>query len=282
MLNPRQILIQARDNLEVIDTSGDYFDHVGLVDGHGKKDTVKKLVNFFSGKNMHKDGTLLKCHDIFKNLNRRVFLEGLLFTFTKEELLTLPEMNEATIDCYVTYFFSLEGLKGFANRNDFLGRIQNEGARNWYQDLSVRSIRDVKFRMTGKTADKIDILESLKDVYKKSLHIFETFSSTDPQKMKQFTDIGMFKSDKTIYDVAFKASANMIRVGELLLKNDKDNKEDFLASWGIEIEGNDPSTFFDQPLSAEASEDIDALMHQVNPVSADPDRRITTDAPKKD
>lgn len=264
MINPRSLYTQFLDNNSDTTSHSDYFNPSGLKEVFADKKKLQKLYVVKQG--LSKDGPLNQAYTSFKNINQRLIIDSMLFFFTKEDIATLPGISIEFLNAYTDYFFSLDDFDNISHRNSFLARINTPAAKAWYSSLSCRTFKDVKFRLTGRYEQKIDLQASLKDMYAKTYNMFNTFSTTDPQKLKEFADTGMFKGDKTVYDVAFKALAGAVKLADMIIKNDSDDKEDFLASWGIEVETVD-GDFFDAEQNELIEADLLELMAEVNPVS---------------
>lgn len=282
MIDPRSCFIAVLDqilptqvkNHKDILSKSDYFRSDGLLEV-GVDNIKKKRLMQVIKEDPKADKELVKCFHVFRDLNRRSFFEGLFFTFTKDEVLTLPGITNNFYTLYTEYFFNVSAFSDVIDRNEFLSRITYPSVIAWFQDLSVRTIQDVRFRLTGKVREDVDVLETLKSSYKKCLHLFDTFTTTDPEKMTRFTQTGMFGSERSMYDVAFKASANMVKIAEMLLKHGSQDEDNFLESWGIDVSGQTPSVF-----EIDNDPDIEAdlkLQMGNNAPAPDTDRRITFD-----
>lgn len=277
IINPRDAYITAyskhtKGSLH----SADYFNSTAMYIGGADPKIIKTLELLLDNTSkVNKD--LVKAYEIYKNIRTRIYLEGLLLNFSLEDVAKIPEIDLKVLEYYINYFFDTTNLKEHTAKTYFASCIFEPSARTWFNSCSTRTIDDIIFRMTGKS-EKKEVRAQLEEAFNKLISTGNTFITTDIAKLEKFYNSGIFKEEQSVFDVGFKAISGAVKIANLLLRFEEGKKEDFLASWNIDIETIDVDDF-ENGIPEDQRLEVETLMNETNPIksataSIDPDAAL--------
>lgn len=270
MINPRTNLIHALGDCQVY-TISDYFSYenplqLGLRDNR----KIANLVKVARSPNRmgleKKLEPLHQAYQLYKNMQTRVYFEGLLIYHGVDQVAQLGKVQKAVLQAYVDYICDVRCMADYTDQALFITLFNNDKAKQWFEQCALRSFEDLVFRLTNKPKEVINRKEALQRLFNRSVATSESLLSFTQESLGSMPEKGLSKEVKSVYDLGLKTGELAVKIATLLDKGGDDDEEDFLSSWDIEMEQDSADTYERVTMSAEMKANLLEQMQKIQPL----------------
>lgn len=193
---------------------------------------------------------LKDCYMYFKDSESRIYLEGLLLSYTIDEIIQLKGFTQQFLEDYISYFFDISDIKDKVTENIFINQINEDEVYEWFTKCLKTPFNSMFFIITGnsKHSSAVETIQSLRNdalaVYNSLMprnRLVNTGSKVDWSKKE------IIQMEKAINFA--KLAANLACV-EVKLQDDIDKSGNSLKEdWRVIIKKK-PTSIYDLPLIA--------------------------------
>lgn len=193
---------------------------------------------------------LKKSYEIFKNPNTKIFIEGLLFNYSIEQILELENYDKETLEGYLDYFFDVSQFKkGTFFSHIFLHSIIEDEIYQYFERLNLLKISDLKHFLKRETEERTcsQVLNKIKNEGLSQYDIFTSYFQNFLTSEFATTSVDKIPHKyMQLYQIALKEKDAAMKAAKIILQHDdilNKNSSSFLTEWQMILKKTSVSTY---------------------------------------